>query len=234
MKNFAITLLAGLGLLAAGCAKDNITPPTSQLTGRITYQNQPLNVRGSGNVQLELWQRGEYFRNKIQVFVAQDGTYSADLFDGDYKLTRLRDNGPWQNNTDSISVTVKGNTVVDVPVQPYFTVGSTTFAKANNVVTASCKVNQVSTARAIESVSLFINYTQFVDNSNVVGQTQAEQTANTGATLSGAALANLGNNLNLSFIVPAAARGKVLYARVGVKTQGVGEMIYSPVQQIAQ
>jgi hypothetical protein len=233
MKNFALTLLAGLGLLAAGCAKDNITPPTSQLTGRITYQNQPLNVRGSGNVQLELWQRGEYFRNKIQVFVAQDGTYSANLFDGDYKLTRLRDNGPWQNNTDSISVTVKGNTVVDVPVTPYFTISNTTFAKANNVVTASCKVNQVSTSRSIESVSLFINYTQFVDNSNVVGQTVPEQAANTGVTLSGAALANLGNNLNLSFIVPAAARGKVLYARVGVKTQGVGEMIYSPVQQIA-
>jgi hypothetical protein len=233
MKNFALTLLAGLGLLAAGCAKDNITPPTSQLTGRITYQNQALNVRGSGNVQLELWQRGEYFRNKIQVFVAQDGTYSADLFDGDYKLTRLRDNGPWQNNTDSISVTVKGNTVVDVPVTPYFTIGTATFAKANNVVTASCKVNQVSTSRTIESVSLFINYTQFVDNSNVVGQTVPEQAANTGVTLSGAALANLGNNLNLSFIVPAAARGKILYARVGVKTQGVGEMIYSPVQQIA-
>jgi len=232
MKHFAITLLAGLGLLAAGCAKDNITPPTSQLTGRITYQNQPLNVRGSGNVQLELWQRGEYNRNKIQVFVAQDGTYSAELFDGDYKLTRLRDNGPWQNNTDSISVTVKGNTVVDVPVQPYFTIGTTTFAKATNAVTASCLVSQLSTSRSIEYVGLFLNYTQFVDNVNVVALTRAEQLANTGATLSGAALANLSTTLNLSFNIPAAAKGKTLYARVGVKTQGVGELIYSPVQII--
>jgi hypothetical protein len=232
MKQFTITLLAGLGLLAAGCQKDNITPPNSQLTGRVIFQNEPVRVRGQGNVQLEIWERGEKFRNKIPVLVAQDGTYSASLFDGDYKLTRLRDNGPWQNNTDSIDVKVRGNTVVDVPVQPYFTIGSATFAKANNVVTANCRVNQVSTSRNIESVSLFINYTQFVDNSNVVALSQAEQAANTGATLSGAALANLNNNLNLAFNIPAAARGKVLYARVGVKTQGVGEMIYSPVQQI--
>jgi hypothetical protein len=192
MKNFAITLLAGLGLLAAGCAKDNITPPTSQLTGRVTYQNQPLNVRGSGNVQLELWQRGEYFRNKIQVYVAQDGTYSADLFDGDYKLTRLRDNGPWQNNTDSISVTVKGNTVVDVPVTPYFTIGTATIAKSGSNVT-----------------------NQFV-----------------AATKFSADLTNLSQPVSLSVGIPSTAKGTI-YARVGVKTQGVNELIYSPVQTIA-
>ena len=220
MKNFAITLLAGLGLLAAGCAKDNITPPTSQLTGRITYQNQALNVRGSGNVQLELWQRGEYNRNKIQVFVAQDGTYSADLFDGDYKLTRLRDNGPWQNNTDSISVTVKGNTVVDVPVQPYFTIGTATIAKVGTNVTASFPVTKIGT-RDIEAATLFLSYRQFVDVSNQFATT-SKYTAD---------LTNLSQPVSLSVAIPASVKGTV-YARVGVKTQGVGELIYSPVQQI--
>jgi hypothetical protein len=221
MKNFAITLLAGLGLLAAGCAKDNITPPTSQLTGRVTYQNQALNVRGSGNVQLELWQRGEYSRNKIQVYVAQDGTYSADLFDGDYKLTRLRDNGPWQNNTDSISVTVKGNTVVDVPVTPYFTIGTATIAKSGSNVTASFPVTKVGT-RDIEAATLFVSYRQFVDVSNQFA-TASKYTAD---------LTNLSQPVNLSVAIPASAKGTI-YARVGVKTQGVNELIYSPVQTIA-
>jgi len=220
MKRFAITLLAGLGLLAGGCAKDNITPPTSQLTGRVTYQNQALNVRGGGNVQLELWQRGEFFRNKIQVFVAQDGSYSAELFDGDYKLTRLRDNGPWQNNTDSISVTVRGNTVVDVPVQPYFTIGSSTIAKSGGNVTASFSVAKTGN-RDIESATLYLGYTQFVDTFNQFAS----------ATKGSSDLTNLSQPVSLSVTIPANARGTI-YARVGVKTQGVNELVYSPVQQI--
>jgi len=222
MKQFTITLLAGLGLLAAGCQKDNVTPPNSQLTGRVIFQNEPVGVRGQGNVQLELWERGERFRNKIPVLVAQDGTYSASLFDGDYKLTRLRDNGPWQNNTDSIDVKVRGNTIVDVPVQPYYVVRQTTIAKSGSNVTASGLVSQVSTGRNIEGVTLFLNTTQFVDtNNSLLGQT----------TLSGSALSNLSQPLNLSVAIPATAKGAV-YARIGVRTQGVGELYYSPVQKI--
>jgi len=220
MKQFAITLLAGLGLLAAGCAKDNITPPTSQLTGRVTYQNQALNVRGGGSVQLELWQRGEFFRNKIQVFVAQDGTYSAELFDGDYKLTRLRDNGPWANNTDSISVTVKGNTVVDVPVQPYFTIGTATIAKSGSNITASFPITKVGT-RDIESATLYLGYTQFVDNSNQF----------TSAFKGASDLTNLSQPVGLTVAIPASVKGTI-YARIAVKTQGVNERIFSPVQKI--
>jgi hypothetical protein len=230
MKQFTITLLAGLGLLAAGCQKDNITPPTSQLTGRVIYQNEPVGVRGQGNTDLrnqglaplELWQRGEKFRNKIELYINQDGTYSATLFDGDYKLTRRSNGGPWQNSTDSIDVKVRGNTVVDVPVQPYYVVRQTTIAKSGSNVTASGLVSQVSTGRNVEGVTLFLNTTQFVDtNNSLLGQT----------TLSGSALSNLSQPLNLSVAIPATAKGAV-YARIGVRTQGVGELYYSPVQKI--
>jgi hypothetical protein len=233
MKRFTITLLAGLGLLAAGCKKDNYSPPESQLTGRVLFQNEPVGVRGQGGVQLELWQRGEAFRNKISISVTQDGTYSATLFDGDYKLTRLRDNGPWQNNTDSIDVQVRGNTVVDVPVQPYYVVRNATFTKNSNTVQATCRVNQIATGRDIEYVTLFVNYTQFVDNFNGVTLTEAETNANTRRTLTGDSLSNLNNDLTLSFILPTAVLGKTVYARIGVKTQGVGELFFSPVQKIS-
>lgn len=222
MKQFTITLLAGLGLLAASCKKDNYDPPASQLTGRVLYQNEAVGVRGQGGVQLELWQRGEYFRNKIAVFVAQDGTYSATLFDGDYKLTRLRDNGPWQNNTDSIDVKVRGNTIVDVPVQPYYVVRNATFTKMGSAITASGLVSQAAAGRTIESVTLFVNNTQFVDtNNSLVGNT----------TKSGADVSNLTQPLNFSLTLPSTVRNAV-YARIGVKTQGINELFYSPVQKI--
>jgi hypothetical protein len=232
MKQLTITLLVGLGLLAASCKKDNYSPPESQLTGRVTFQNEAVGVRGQGGVQLELWQRGEYFRNKIAVFVAQDGSYSATLFDGDYKLTRLRDNGPWQNNTDSIDVQVRGNTIIDVPVQPYYVVRNATFAKSGSTVSAKCQVGQITTGRNIESVMLFVNYTQFVDNFNGVTLTPDELAANGGAMLTGAAVADLSKVLNLSFNLPPAVQNKTVYARIGVKTQGVSELYYSPVQTI--
>ncbi|OGX84421.1 DUF3823 domain-containing protein [Hymenobacter coccineus] len=219
MKRLVLTLLAGLGLLA-GCTKDNIAPPDAQLSGRITYQDQALNVRGGGNVQLELWQRGEFFRNKIPVYVAQDGSYSATLLPGEYKLTRLRDNGPWANNTDSITVQVQGNTVVDVPVQPYFTLGTATIAKSGSNVTASVQVSQVGT-RALDGVVLFLSYTQFVDVSN--------QTAS--STKSGPDVADLTQPISLTTAIPSSAKGAV-YARVGVRIQGVGELLYSPVQKL--
>ncbi|WP_022824118.1 DUF3823 domain-containing protein [Hymenobacter norwichensis] len=215
-----LTLLAGLFLLA-GCETDNFDPPKSQLTGRVIYQDDAVGVRMQG-VQLELWQRGYAFFNKIPLNVAQDGSFSATLFDGTYKLTRLRDNGPWMNNTDSITVEVRGNTVVDVPVQPYFVVRNATFNKSGNVVTASCQVSQATTGRNIESVTMFVNTTQFVDtNNSLVGRDNK----------TGTALSNLSQPLNFSFTLPSNVRS-VCYVRIGVKTQGVGELYYSPVQKI--
>lgn len=219
MKPFPLIILAGLGLLTASCEKDNYAPPASQLTGRVTFQDNAIGVRR--DVQLELWQRGEFFFNKIPVILAQDGTFTATLFDGDYKLTRQRDNGPWQNNTDSIAVQVRGNTVVNVPVQPYFTIGATTIAKSGNAITASALVAKTGT-RDIESVTLYLNNSQFVDNFNQVTQVSSSATA----------LGNLSQPLSLSVAVPSSAKS-FIYARVGVKAQGVNERIFSPVQKIA-
>ncbi|WP_375436113.1 DUF3823 domain-containing protein [uncultured Hymenobacter sp.] len=230
MKSLLNSLLLAGVLLFVGCAKDNVDPPSSNLTGRVIYQDQTVGVRTNG-VQLEMWQYGYQLRNKIPVYVAQDGSFSATVFDGNYKLVRLRDNGPWVNNTDSIDVQVRGNTVVDVPVQPYYTVQNATFQKTGNAITATCRVNRVVTSRNIESVTLFVSTTQFVDTNNGVPLTDAERARNTGNVLTGSALADLNKDLSLSFILPATARS-FCYARVGVRTQGVSELFYSPVQKI--
>ncbi|WP_375446383.1 DUF3823 domain-containing protein [uncultured Fibrella sp.] len=221
MKAILFSLLAGTVLLAS-CAKDNYEPPKSTLTGRVIYDNQPVGVRTNG-VQLELWQRGYQLFTKIPVQVSQEGTFSAALFDGDYKLVRLRGNGPWVDNTDTINVSVRGAATIDVPVQPYFVIRNPTIQRNGTSLTGSLTVGQVVTGRAVERVTMYVGTTQFVDVTNNVGSTNV-------AT---AALADLSKSLPLSLTLPAAVSTRpYFYARIGVKTVGVAELIYSPVQKI--
>ncbi|GAA4416230.1 DUF3823 domain-containing protein [Nibrella viscosa] len=224
MKTLAIpSFLLALTMLLAGCEKDNYEPPKSTLTGRVVYQNQPIGVRSNG-VQLELWQRGYQLFTKIPVYVDQDGSFSASLFDGDYQLVRLRGNGPWVDNTDTIKVQVRGTATVEVPVQPYYVVKNEMIQKSGNAVTATAKIDPVVTSRAIERVTLYLGSTTIVDANNNAGT----------HNLTGTALADLSKTLSFSVTVPASLANKeYAFARIGVKTVGVAEMLYSPVQKVA-
>ena len=93
---FSVILLL---VLFSGCGKDNFDAPESKLVGRVTYQGQALNLRGTGEaVQLQLYQDGYEKNDPISVFVGQDGTFSALLFDGEYRLTTRDGNGPFMIN----------------------------------------------------------------------------------------------------------------------------------------
>ncbi|PKK36865.1 hypothetical protein BWI96_08160 [Siphonobacter sp. SORGH_AS_0500] len=213
------SLLALVGL--AGCVKDNFDAPQSNLTGQVVYNNLPVGVRSNG-VQLELWQHGYAAFTKVPVYVDQDGSFSATLFDGDYKLVLLRGNGPWVANSDTIQVNLRGNMSVNVPVTPYYTVGSATYTKNGNTITATTKINQVVASQAIERVTFYLGATQFVDINNNAARVD----------LTGTALADLSKNLTLTLNVPNNLGKAYAYGRIGVKTAGVGEMLYSPVQEI--
>lgn len=203
------------------CKKDNYDAPTSRLTGRIHYQNQTVGVRSDG-VQLELWQHGYSLFTKIPVFVAQDGTFSATLFDGDYKLVRLRGNGPWLDNPDSIAVKVSGNTQVDVPVVPHFTFSNVSFNKSGNTVSATFTVQQVTSTSILERVNLYLGTTMIVDNTRQ--DASAEKLA---------ADIVIGQSGTITVNIPAAlASRNFMYARLAVKTNGVGEALFSAPQRI--
>ena len=67
---FSVILLL---VLFSGCGKDNFDAPESKLVGRVTYQGQALNLRGTGEaVQLQLYQDGYEKNDPISVFVGQD------------------------------------------------------------------------------------------------------------------------------------------------------------------
>jgi hypothetical protein len=215
-------LLLALMVGLSGCEKDNRTEPKSVLKGRIVHEGQAVGVRSNG-VQLELWQRGYQLFTKIPVHVNQDGTFSASLFDGNYKLVRLRGNGPWIDNTDTIDVALRGTTEIDVPVVPYFVFKNDTYSKGEGKVSATFNLQQVNNTRTLERVNLYIGTTTIVDPNNNVGN--AQEVA--------AKITDLSKPITLTVTIPANQAGRdYIYARIGVKTSGVGEMLFGLPQKI--
>ena len=218
---FFLGALMATGLLTS-CEKDNRAEPKSVLKGRIVHDGQPVGVRSNG-VQLEIWQSGYQLFTKIPVYINQDGTFSASLFDGDYKLVRLRGNGPWVDNTDTINVALRGTQELDVPVTPYFVFRNDTYSKGEGKISATFNLQQVNTSRALERVNLYVGTTMIVDPNNNGGN--AQQLA--------AAITDLTKPITLTATLsPALAGREYVYARIGVKTSGVGEMLFGAPQKI--
>lgn len=216
-----ISALALLGIMSS-CEKDNRTEPKSTLKGRVVHDGQPIGVRSNG-VQLELWQPGYQLFTKIPVLINQDGTFSASLFDGNYKLVRLRGNGPWVNNTDTIQVELRGNQELDVPVEPYFTIKNDTYTKEAGKVSATFSVQQVVASARLERVNLYVGTTLITDPNNNGGNAEKP----------GAEITDFSKPVTLTANLSAALAGReYVYARVGVKTAGVGEMIFGAPQKI--
>ncbi|HMI02529.1 MAG TPA: DUF3823 domain-containing protein, partial [Pedobacter sp.] len=123
-KLFYSIILMAVGI--SGCELDNFEPPKSVLTGRLVFDGKPVGIRQGISV-LQLFQPGFETVTPINVNVKQDGSFASTLFDGNYKLIRISGNGPWEANTDTINVVVKGATSFDVAVRPYFTISDATF-----------------------------------------------------------------------------------------------------------
>ena len=222
-KIFLATVGLAIFILVTGCKKDNYDPPTSQLTGRVVFQGQPVGVR-SNIIQLELWQSGFQLYTKIPVNVAQEGTFSAMLFDGDYKLTRLKGNGPWADNTDTINVQVRGATTVDVPVDAYFVVKGETFQKNGSNITTTFSLQRGNTSKNLEDVRLYLARTTIIDQNN----------QDAFVTKAASAITDLTQPITLSVALPASLATKdYVFARVGVKIVGVSELAFSMPQKIA-
>ncbi|KAA2239493.1 DUF3823 domain-containing protein [Chitinophaga agrisoli] len=222
MQRFILSSLIIAIIAITGCKKDNYKPPTSILQGQVSYQGQPIGLRSNG-VQLELWQHGFEVFSKIPVYIAQDGTFSASLFDGDYKLVLLRGNGPWINSADSMDVKVNGNTTVDVTVTPYFLIKDAAIGQSGTNVNASFTLQQVNTSLPLEAVRIYLGATTVVDQVNSVASVEK----------AAADIPNIGQPIQLTVNIPSSLSSKgYLFARIGVKTAGVAELLYTMPQKI--
>ncbi|SKB58391.1 DUF3823 domain-containing protein [Dyadobacter psychrophilus] len=224
-----IPLLALL-VLVASCGKDNFTEPKSTLSGQIVYKGEPIGVEYN-QVRLQLWQPGFGKLAAIDAQVDQDGSYSALLFNGKYKMVVPKGRGPFKTlekdaaAKDTLFVTLEGNQQVDLEVMPYYMIRTPQFAGAENKVTATLKLEKIITdasAKGIERVSLFINKTEFVSRATNVSVTD----------IAGADIKNL-NAITVETEIPALVpTQKYVFARVGVKIKDVEDMIFSPVQKV--
>jgi hypothetical protein len=220
---YLLTLIAAASLFFTACKHDNFVEPKATLSGRVIYNGEQVAVRNNG-VQLELWQDGYALRALIPVYIAQDGTFSASLFDGTYKLTR-KGNAPWlHQSTDTIVVQVKGQTKIDVPVTPYFTIKNINFAAANNTVTANFVVDKVVTiGNNLQNVKLYLGSSILTDEV----RNDLKVDANIATFV-------LGANSTITGTVPTSLRTlSHVFARIGVKSSASGEYVYSQVQKIA-
>lgn len=209
-------------LLLSSCGLDNYDAPKSQLRGKITYNGETLGLRGTGEaVQLQLYQDGYQLRDHIRVYVGQDGTFEALLFDGEYKLVTRNQNGPWVNSRDTMVVNVKGTTDVDLEVTPFFTISNENLALNGSVFTASFTVNQIVNTANIDYVTLLVSKTSFVDDvSNFARKDYRNQKTGT-VNLS----MDLSDNNNFK-------NATAVFARVGVRAVGADQAIYSKVVRL--
>lgn len=222
IKNYIYLLFAASILMFAGCTYDNYTAPSSVLSGTVGYQGVGIGVR-SNTCQLELWQHGYALFSKISVYIQQDGTYKADLFDGNYLLTYLKGVGPWVTKTDTVPVTVKGNTLVDFPVEPYYFVKSSSFVKSGTNIVGTYTLQQANTTATLQQVYIYLSNGTILDN--VLNKGNA-------TVLAAAITTPLGTNTITVAIPVALATNPYLYARIAVKTTGVTEMAFGAPQQI--
>ncbi|KIO77899.1 hypothetical protein TH53_07010 [Pedobacter lusitanus] len=212
------------------CKKDNYDAPSSTLKGRILYNNEEIGLEYD-RVPLEIYQPGFGKKGAIAASFAQDGSYSTLLFDGNYKLIIPNGQGPfkWHQNTagvnDTLSVAVNGNQTLDLQAIPYYLIRNTVYKVAGKELTATFRVDQIITgneAKNIERINLYVNKTQFVSGAdNIIS-----------AVLPGGSMADpasLSLKVNVPAIVPAQ---NYVFARIGVKIEGVEDMVFSPLQKI--
>lgn len=226
--------LTAFVVAAFSCKKDNYSPPNDMLSGALMYQGDTIHLeRNAVHFQIYQFGFGRVGPISTDETFSQDGTYSASLFDGTYKLIVPNGEGPfmWKKTAsgdpDSVSITMKGNQTVNLEVTPYYVIKSPQITSSGSGgVKASCQLQQVVTdsvnAKGIDFVALYVNNTQFVAGSNNVAS----------VNIAGSAITDM-NNIQLSATVPdAAAKQPYMFARIGVKLAGIEDMLFSPLFKV--
>lgn len=228
---FHYILFFALCTVILSCKKDNYEEPAATLSGRIVYKGEPLNFEYN-RVNYELYQPGFGKTGPIGSVFTPEGGFSHVLFDGNYKLVVPAGQGPfvWKQTSagkpDSVAITLKGNTSLDIEVMPYFMIRTPQLSFAGGKVTGTCKLEKIVTdanAKTIERVTLYISKLQFADSQTNVATTN----------LAGNAITDL-NNVSLTVTVPVLTPTQnYVFARIGVKFSGVDDMIFAPTKKIS-
>lgn len=221
MKKYILSTLLLISILFTACEYDNFEEPKSTLSGNVVHDGNALGVRTNGT-QLELWQDGFELKYAIPVYIAHDGSYSVSLFNGQYKMVR-KAGAPWEAQlNDTIIIDVNGNTVHDVPVNPFFTVSNENIQYSGGKITASFTVNKVVESSELAEVRLFVGHSLLTD------QNRYEQAVN--ADLSEI---SVGETTSISLDLSDELAGEeYVFVRIGARAAETNEFIYTQAQKI--
>ncbi|HYG37037.1 MAG TPA: DUF3823 domain-containing protein [Cytophagales bacterium] len=223
--NFKYKIVFALLIVLTSCAKDNYDEPGSFLKGNIVYNGEPINVEYN-QVAFQLLEAGFVGVKPIDVNVAQDGSFSQLLFNGDFTLAFRPNQGPFvapYTESEPYQLKLNGSQNLDIEVTPFYMIRNPQFSMSNQVLTSTFALEKIITnenAKDVERVSLYVNETQFVSGASNIKI----------ADLGGGDIVDQ-NNITLSLEVPSVSQTYV-FARVGVKIAGVEDMLFSPVQKI--
>lgn len=230
MKNILLLVVIALPLLFTACEYDNFDEPNATISGKMVYEGQTIYVKNN-QVTFRLYEPGWELSAStyLNVQVAQDGTFSTSVYAGkNYNLIRQDNIGPWVNPTSSDTVFVTNcakNQIVDILVTPYFMLDNVSVTCSNKIVSGTCSVSQIVSGRNIEYVGLYAGRNIIVDNSYNFGSAGNTSTA---------ALA--GDQVSLTLDLRSLSIGSqahtlpstgVIYARMGLKIEGIDAMIYT-------
>lgn len=224
-----IIMLASVALLSS-CEKDNYAEPKSVLSGRVVYQGEPIGVEYN-QVRLQLWQPGFGKLAAINAPIDQAGAYSSVLFNGNYKMVFPQGRGPFKTiqtsatQKDTIYVSLAGSKTVDVEVMPYYIFKSATFSGGESRVSVTAKLEQIlkgADARDVESVTLFVNRTEFVSRATNIAT----------ASQNGEDIEDIANISLTTAVAPLTPTQDYVFARVGVKIKGIEDMLFSTVEKV--
>jgi hypothetical protein len=228
--------LACIGLLLSitACSLndyDNYDSPDAILEGNIVYQGEAIPV-SYDNVTFQLWQSGFGEESPITVSVDQDGSYSAELFSGDYRLILNDDQGPYvtptnsETSSDTVLVDLNGNQSLDIEVMPYHMIRNASFSISDRTVSANFGVEKILSdsegGKAVQDVSLYISKTQFVD-----GRTSVSSQTVAAGDISD--MSSISLNTDVPELTPTQ---DYVFVRVGVKIVDVEDMLFSNVEKI--
>jgi hypothetical protein len=255
-----IILLAAASMLVQSCGKDNLEYPSSTLSGRFTYQGQPVkllhtspdlfatNPVGHLRFQQVKGDQPVYGVGLIDVYARHDGSFSAKFFDGDYDMSTGGTNkNPFEDFTTPKPITINGNTDLgNIEVVPYWWMSNLQTTYTGGVFTATFNLAKVSTntERTLQYVAIYLSPTDLPD---IQSATQgAVRTFNAGTNSNGnvvPAAASDGGDVTVSIDLNTLTGGQMqflrafgsngtIYASIGVKTTRVNDQIYSDAIQL--
>ena len=248
-KNNKISLLAMLlaaaGFLLQSCGKDNkVSYPTSTVSGRIVYKGQPvglnytsadINATNNLNNPLFLTQTGpgKFAGGDIKVYAKHDGSFTINTFDGEYILKGFAVGKNPFLPFDPIPFTLKGSYTTNIEVTPYFWVSNYKTTFANDVFTATFKLEKIVPTAALAGVRVYFGTTNLVDINNIAVQRGPFTTAAQGINVDG----NCTITVDLSAFTATekaalAASTNSTFVTIAVFTTGVSDALYTDVVKL--